>query len=51
MRAKLRAIASSPLLYTLLFAAYPVVFLWAHNRGNDVSASTVLAVSSSSWLG
>jgi hypothetical protein len=35
---------SSPLLYMLLFAAYPVVFLWAHNRGNDVSATTVLGV-------
>ena len=44
MRTKLRATVSSPLLYMLLFAAYPVIFLWAHNRGNDISATTVLGV-------
>src|SRR5262245_35761269 len=44
MKARLRAIVRSPLVYTLLFAAYPVVFLWAHNRGNDVALNTVLGV-------
>jgi hypothetical protein len=42
MKTRLSKLASSPLVYTLLFAAYPVVFLWAHNRGTDVPATAVL---------
>jgi hypothetical protein len=44
MKGRLRKIVASPILYTLLFAAYPVVFLWAHNRGSDVSVRSVMAI-------
>jgi hypothetical protein len=44
LRERLRKIVASPILYTMLFAAYPVIFLWAHNRGSDVSVRSVMAI-------
>src|SRR5262245_16731241 len=44
MRAKLQTVVGSPLVYTLLFAAYPVIFLWGHNRGSDVATASALVV-------
>ena len=39
---RLRSLAASPFVYPLLFAAYPVVFLWSQNRGSGAEASSVL---------
>lgn len=47
----LRSLAASPLVYPLLFAAYPVVFLWSQNRGSGAAMSSVLLVLGAMLLG
>jgi hypothetical protein len=44
VRQRFRALTHSPIVYPLLFAAYPVVFLWAQNRDNAIPTGGVLTV-------
>ena len=39
-----RSVANSPIVYPLLFAAYPVVFLWSKNRGSGAAGSSALII-------
>ena len=44
MTARLRAIASSPMLHPLLFATYPIVFLWSKNKEDGAPALSVFEI-------
>ena len=44
MSGRVRALANSPIVYPLLFAAYPVVFLWSKNRGSGAAGSSALII-------
>jgi len=41
---RLARLMAAPLLYPLLLAAYPVVFLWSQNREEDVTTPVALSV-------
>lgn len=44
MRRRFERLWRSPLVHPLLFAAYPVVFLWSQNRGNGVRVGSVIGI-------